>query len=131
VTVALAGAPTRCFLFTFRMSFSGKAARRVFASQAPEALLEGCVAAFEVLGGAPWRHVRHDSLSPAAAKALKGRDRVETARWLAFRARYGFEAFYCEPGQEGAHEKGGVEGEGGRLGRRHLCRRRRPGRWRS
>jgi transposase len=120
VTVSLAGAPTRCFLFTFRMSFSGKAAHRVFACQAQEALLEGHVAAFEVLGGAPWRHVRYDNLSPAVAKVLKGRDRVETQRWLAFRAHYGFEAFYCEPGQEGAHEKGGVEGEGGRFRRRHF-----------
>jgi hypothetical protein len=33
---------------------------------------------------------------------------------------YGFEAFYCLPGQEGAHEKGGVEGDGGRFRRTHL-----------
>jgi hypothetical protein len=32
----------------------------------------------------------------------------------------GFEAFYCQPGPEGAHEKGGVEGEIGRFRRRHL-----------
>ena len=30
----------------------------------------------------------------------------------------GFEAFYCEPGLAGAHEKGGVEGEIGRFRRR-------------
>src|SRR5580698_4896391 len=30
----------------------------------------------------------------------------------------GFEAFYCQPGLEGAHEKGGVEGEIGRFRRR-------------
>lgn len=29
-------------------------------------------------------------------------------------------AFYCLPGVEGAHEKGGVEGEGGRFRRNHL-----------
>jgi hypothetical protein len=33
---------------------------------------------------------------------------------------YRFEAFYCIPGREGAHEKGGVEGEGGRFRRRHF-----------
>lgn len=120
VTVLLAGVLTRCFLFTFRLSCSGKAVHRVFACQAQEALLEGHVAAFDVLGGAPWRHIRYDNLSPAVARVLKGRDRVETARWLAFRAHYGFEAFYCEPGAEGAHEKGGVEGEGGRFRRRHF-----------
>ena len=32
----------------------------------------------------------------------------------------GFEAFYCEPGEEGAHEKGGVEGEIGRFRRNFL-----------
>jgi hypothetical protein len=30
----------------------------------------------------------------------------------------GFEAFYCQPGPEGAHEKGGIEGEIGRFRRR-------------
>jgi hypothetical protein len=32
----------------------------------------------------------------------------------------GFDAFYCQPGVDGAHEKGGVEGEGGRFRRTHL-----------
>ncbi len=32
----------------------------------------------------------------------------------------GFEAFYCEPGPGGAHEKGGVEGDLGRFRRRWL-----------
>ena len=32
----------------------------------------------------------------------------------------GFDAFYCLPGKEGAHEKGGVEGDGGRFRRTHL-----------
>ena len=39
---------------------------------------------------------------------------------MAFRSHYGFDAFYCLPGVEGAHEKGGVEGEGGRFRRTHL-----------
>ena len=49
-----------------------------------------------------------------------GCTRSESQRWLAFRAHYGFEAFYCLPGREGAHEKGGVEGDGGRFRRTHL-----------
>jgi len=32
----------------------------------------------------------------------------------------GFDSFFCLPGKEGAHEKGGVEGEIGRFRRRHL-----------
>jgi len=49
-----------------------------------------------------------------------GRTRTESERWTAFRSHYGFDAFYCMPGQEGAHEKGGVEHEGGRFRRTHL-----------
>jgi len=33
---------------------------------------------------------------------------------------YGFDSFYCRPGIDGAHEKGGVEGEVGRFRRTHL-----------
>ena len=51
--VRLAGELTKCFLFTLRLSHSGKAVHRVFASQGQEAFLEGHVAAFEVLGGSP------------------------------------------------------------------------------
>ena len=120
VTVCLAGEPARCYLFAFRLSCSGKACHRVYASQAQEAFLEGHVAAFEACGGVPARHVRYDNLTPAVAKVLTGRNRTETGRWLSFRAHYGFEAFYCIPGAEGAHEKGGVEGEIGRFRRRWM-----------
>jgi hypothetical protein len=118
VMVELAGQLTRCFMFAFRLSCSGKGVHRVYASQAQEAFLEGHVTAFEACGGVPWRQVRYDNLSPAVAKVLAGRSRTETQRWLAFRAFYGFEAFYCQPGPEGAHEKGGIEGEIGRFRRR-------------
>jgi len=62
--------------------------RRVYASCAQEAFLEGHVTAFEAIGGVPWRHVRYDNLSPAVARVLRGRNRAETARWLAFRSWY-------------------------------------------
>ena len=51
---------------------------------------------------------------------LKGRDRVESDRFIALRSHYGFDTFFCQPGLKGAHEKGGVEGEVGRFRRRHL-----------
>jgi len=88
VTVELGGQLTRCFLFAFRLSCSGKGVHRVFASQAQEAFLEGHVTALEVTGGVPFRQIRYDNLSPAVAKVLAGRNRTETTRWLAFRARY-------------------------------------------
>ncbi|HTX95680.1 MAG TPA: IS21 family transposase, partial [Mycobacterium sp.] len=48
-----------------------------------------------------------------------GRSRQENERWIAFKSHFGFEAWYCQPGHEGSHEKGGVEGEGGRFRRNH------------
>ena len=120
VSVVLDGEMAACHLFAYRLSYSGKAVHRVYASQAQEAFLEGHVTAFGVTGGVPWRHIRYDNLSPAVAKVMTGRGRKETARWLSFRSWYGFEAFYCIPGVEGAHEKGGVEGEIGRFRRGFL-----------
>jgi transposase len=120
VSIMVADDMTVCHLFAYRLSFSGKGVHRVYASQAQEAFLEGHVTAFEVTGGVPWRHVRYDNLSPAVAKVMRGRYRAETARWSSFRSWYGFEAFYCIPGVEGAHEKGGVEGEIGRFRRGFL-----------
>jgi hypothetical protein len=40
----------RCFLFTLRLSFSGKAVHPVFATQAQEAFLEGHLHAFAAVG---------------------------------------------------------------------------------
>ncbi|MDN5933610.1 MAG: IS21 family transposase, partial [Pseudonocardia sp.] len=117
--VILRGVKTKTHMFTFRLSGSGKAVHRAFGSQGQEAFLEGHEYAFEQLGGVPWRHVRYDNLKAAVSRVLTGRDRVESGRWVAFRSHYGFDAFYCQPGVEGAHEKGGVEGEGGRFRRTH------------
>lgn len=46
--------------------------------------------------------------------------RVETDRWIAFRSHFNIESFYCRPGIEGAHEKGGVEGMIGYFRRNHF-----------
>ncbi len=120
VWVRLAGEPVRCHLFTLRMSYSGKAVHRVYASQCQEAFMQGHAEAFAVLGGVPARHIRYDNLKPAVNQVCFGRTRVESQRWIVFRSHYGFDAFYCMPGVEGAHEKGGVEHEGGRFRRTHL-----------
>jgi hypothetical protein len=46
IWIRLAGVPRKCFLFTLRLSFSGKAAHRVNAPCGQEAFLEGHVHAF-------------------------------------------------------------------------------------
>jgi len=120
VWVRLDGVPTKWFLFTLRLSASGKAVHRVFPSQGQEAFLEGHQHAFETLGGVPADKIRYDNLKSAVSRVLFGRNRTESQRWIAFRSHYGFDAFYCIPGREGAHEKGGVESEVGRFRRAHL-----------
>jgi transposase len=117
--VILRGVKTKAALFTMRLSFSGRAAHRASLSQGQEAFLENHVYAFDRLGGVPLDQIRYDNLKPAVSRVLFGRTRVESDRWVAFRSHYGFDAFYCRPGHEGSHEKGGVEGEGGRFRRNH------------
>ena len=121
VAVRLAGEQVVCYLFSLRLSYSGKAVHQVFASQGQEAFFEGHVHALSVLGGVPTGKVRYDNLKSAVARVLGfSRARVETERWTAFRSHWGIESFYCRPGLVGAHEKGGVEHEGGWFRRNHL-----------
>ena len=115
----IGGESLKCWMFVMRLSHSGKAFHVAFATQAQEAFLEGHVLAFEYFGGVPAR-VRYDNLKPAVVRVLKGRDRTESERFTALRSQYGFDSFFCRPGLEGAHEKGGVEGEIGRFRRTHL-----------
>jgi transposase len=119
ISFYLGGELTEGWMFVMRLSASGKGFHRVYLNQAQEAFFDGHVRGLAWLGGVPVR-VRYDNLKPAVARVLMGRNRVETGRFVALRSHYLFEAFYCRPGKEGAHEKGGVEGEVGRFRRRHL-----------
>jgi transposase len=120
--VDLPAGRTKCYLFTMWLCFSGRSVHRVFPTQSQEAFLEGHIAAFTELGGVPTVHVKYDNLKSAVSAVLFGTDRrrTENERWVLFRSHYQFDPFYCLPGVEGAHEKGGVEGEGGRFRRNHL-----------
>ncbi len=122
VWVVLAGVKTKCHMFVFRLSHSGKSIHRVYSTQSQEAFLEGHIDAFEEIGGNPTRHIKYDNLTAAVQSVLygRGRDRIENERWVLFRSHYGFDSFYCQPGIKGAHEKGGVEGEVGRFRRKRL-----------
>jgi hypothetical protein len=116
----LDGALLRLWLFIMRLSWSGRGFALAFAHQAQEAFFEGHVRAFAHFGGVPAGRVRYDNLKPAVTRILLGRDRVENERFIALRSHSGFDSFFCRPGEEGAHEKGGVEGEVGRFRRAHL-----------
>jgi transposase len=105
----VAGTLVRLWLFVLRLSYSGRGFGLAFAHQAQEAFFEGHVRAFAYFGGVPAGQIRYDNLKPAVTRILLGRDRVENERFVALRSHYGFDSFFCEPGLEGAHEKGGVE----------------------
>lgn len=120
--VVLNGVKTKCHMFVFRLSNSGKAIHRIYPTQAQEAFLEGHIEAFNEIGGVPVRHIRYDNLTSAVTAVVfgQGRQRQENDRWVLFRSHYGFDPFYCQPGIAGAHEKGGVEGEVGWFRRNRL-----------
>lgn len=114
--VSIAGVVMRLWMFVLRLSHSGKAVHIAYANQAQESFLDGHVKAFAALGGVPVAMIRYDNLKPTVLKCLLGRERFENQKSVALRTHYGFDSFYCRPAIEGAHEKGGVEGEVGRSG---------------
>ncbi|MDN5934053.1 MAG: IS21 family transposase [Pseudonocardia sp.] len=119
VHAVVGGVETDAWMFVMRLSASGRGFHRVYRNEAQQAFLDGHVRGFEHFGGVPGR-IRYDNLKPAVVRVLKGRDRDESERFIALKSHYGFDAFFCRPGIDGAHEKGGVEGEVGRFRRRHF-----------
>jgi transposase len=117
--VELAGAPTTVRLFLMRASFSGAAFCQASLVETQQAFLELHVEALEWFGGV-FEQVRFDNLTSAVKQVLRGRRRVETDRFVALRSHYLFGSEFTTPGLQGAHEKGGVEGEVGRFRRNHL-----------
>lgn len=117
--VELAGARTRVHLFFMRSCFSGAAFSMASPVETQQAFLEGHAEAFEWFGGV-FAEVRYDNLTSAVKQVLKGRRRVESDRFVAMRSHYLFDSIFTTPGVQGAHEKGGVEGEVGRFRRNHL-----------
>ncbi len=93
----LEGVVTKCFMFVMRLSASGKAVHRIYATQAQEAFFDGHVEAFDAFGGVP-RRIRYDNLKPAVARVLEGRNREESERFITLRSHFGFDSFFCIPG---------------------------------
>jgi transposase len=112
-SVVIAGVLTEVFLFLMRACFSGACFVAAFPRETQQAFLEAHVQAFNFYGGVVTT-VRYDNLSSAVVKVLKGRRRVETDRFVALRSHYLFSSEFTRRGKEGAHEKGGVEGDVGR-----------------
>jgi len=115
--VDMDGERQRGYLFCLRSMASGGAFHRAYPHANQQAFLEAHELGFEYFGGV-FRLLRYDNLKSAVKRILRGRQREETARFIAFRSHWGFESEFCTPGQ--GHEKGGVEGENGFFRRNHL-----------
>jgi transposase len=117
--VVIAGVLQKVFLFLMRSCFSGACFVVAFTSCTQQAFLEAHVEAFSFYEGV-FGLVRYDNLKSAVAKVLRGRRRVESDRFVALRSHYLYESSFTRRGKEGAHEKGGVEGDVGRFRRTYL-----------
>jgi transposase len=106
--VVVAGVRQDAIFFVLRLDTSEDAFVQIFPTQRTEAVYEGHARAFAHFEGAP-PTILYDNAPTLVAHVLRGRDREETAGFLALRAHYGFAADFCQPGLKGAHEKGGVE----------------------
>ena len=107
--VAILGGETRKLqFFAMRSMASGAAFHRAYTHATQQALLEAHEHAFAYFGGV-FHTIRYDNLASAVKKILRGYQRVETDRMIAFRSHWGYQSAYCNPAK--GNEKGGVEGE--------------------
>jgi len=113
----LGGERLKVQVFAMRSMASGAAFHRAYLRATQQAFLDAHERAFAYFGGV-FRRLRYDNLASAVRRILRGHRREETARFVAFRSHWRFTAEFCTPGE--AHEKGGVEGEGGYFRRNHL-----------
>jgi transposase len=112
----LNGERTKLQVFAMRSMASGAAFHCAFLHATQQAFLEAHERAFAYFTGV-FKRLRYDNLTSAVKKVLRGARREETARFVAFRSHWRFEAEFCTPNEP--QEKGGVEGEAGYFRRNH------------
>jgi transposase len=113
----LGGERQKVQIFCLRSMAGAGAFHHAYPHASQQAFLEAHELAFHYFGGV-FRLLRYDNLRSAVQKILRGSQREETARFVAFRSHWGYEAEFCTPAR--GNEKGGVEGEGGFFRRNHL-----------
>lgn len=104
----LGGESCKLQFFAMRSTGSGDAFHRAYTNATQQALLEAHEYAFDYFGGV-FRTLRYDNMTSLVKKILRGRQRIETDRIIAFRSHWGYRSEYCNPAS--GNEKGGVEGE--------------------
>ncbi|HKM91182.1 MAG TPA: IS21 family transposase [Candidatus Acidoferrales bacterium] len=103
-------------VFTMRSMAGGGAFHTAYFHATQQAFLEAHERAFHYFGGV-FRLLRYDNLKSAVKKILRGYQREETDRLIAFRSHWGFQTEFCNPAR--GNEKGGVEGEVSYFRRNH------------
>ena len=106
--VRIAGVEQKAALFCIRLAYSLKPFVCAFPAARQECFFAGHEAAFAYWGGVPQR-ITYDNLTSAVRRVLEGRTRLEQDAFVAFRGHHLFASHFCQPGQEGAHEKPLVE----------------------
>src|ERR1700688_3220690 len=104
----LGGAVCKLQFFAMRSMGSGDAFHRAYPHATQQALLEAHEHGFLYFGGV-CSTLRYDNMSSVVKKILRGYQRVETERIIAFRSHWGCQSEYCNPAS--GNEKGGVAGE--------------------
>ncbi|MBI4480379.1 MAG: IS21 family transposase [Acidobacteria bacterium] len=115
--IEVQGERCKVYVFSMRSMASGGAFHRAYFHATQQAFLEAHELGFAYFGGV-FRRLRYDNLKSAVKKILRGYQREETERLIAFRSHWGFETEFCNPAR--GNEKGGVEGEVGYFRRNHL-----------
>lgn len=113
----IAGEMRKVYGFSMRSMASGGAFHVVYYHATQQAFLEAHELAFRYFGGV-FQLLRYDNLKSAVKKILRGHQREQTERLIAFRSHWGFQTDFCNPAC--GNEKGGVEGEIGYFRRNHL-----------
>lgn len=104
----LAGEKVKLHGFEMRLCYSRRKFIMYFFSPEKEAFLEGHVRAFSHFGGVPEK-LSYDNPGALVAHVGKGKQRTLTKEFKELKGFYTFGTNFCRPGEEGAHEKGGVE----------------------
>lgn len=104
----LDGEARKLQIFAMRSMASGDAFHRAYTHATQQALMEAHELAFAYFGGV-FRTLRYDNMASVVKKILRGRQRIETDRIIAFRSHWGYRSEYCNPAK--GNEKGGVESE--------------------
>jgi transposase len=112
----LDGERVKLQVFEMRSMASGAAYHRAFTHATQQAFLEAHELAFRYFDGV-FRLLRYDNLTSAVKKVLRGYQREETSRFIAFRSHWRYQSEFCNPAR--GNEKGGIEGEGGYFRRNH------------